>query len=290
MNNLKTGLLLIALTALLILMGFAVDSAFGTSHFIYVFFVISIGMNIFQYWYSDKLVLTMHRAKPVSPAELPELHDVVGRLAQQAGIPKPAVYVVPSNVPNAFATGRDPRHAAVAVTEGIMQVMDWRRLEAVLAHELAHVKNRDTLVSTLAAMIAGTIMLLSYVARFGLFFAMGSRDRGGGGNAIGALVLMIIAPIAAIIIQMAISRSREFKADEEGSRISRKPLALADALTTLENVVKQHKFKGSPTMSHLYIVNPFRGKDVARLFSTHPSTEERVKRLNEIASKMGAFS
>lgn len=285
----KTALLLITLTALLILVGWTLDVAFHTSSFIYVFFIISMGMNVLQYWYSDKLVLTMHRARAISPSDKPQLHEMIDRLSRQAQIPKPAVYLVPSDVPNAFATGRNPQHAAIAVTEGILRVMDERQLEGVLAHELAHVKNRDTLISTVAAMMAGTIMMLSHVARWGAIFAMGSRDRDGGANAIGALLVAILAPIAAVIIQLAISRSREYKADEQGAAFSRNPLGLADALATIENVVKRHQLKGAPTMSHLYIVNPFRGKSIANLFSTHPSTEERIKRLHDMARKMGIY-
>ncbi|MCD6386594.1 zinc metalloprotease HtpX [Candidatus Sumerlaeota bacterium] len=290
MNNIKTGMLLIVLTALLVFVGILVDQAFHTRYFMFVFFIFSVGMNLVNYWYSDKIVLKLHGAQPVSPAEMPELHDIVGRLALQAGIPKPAVYIVPTDIPNAFATGRSPRHAAVAVTQGILNTLDWRELEGVLAHELAHIRNRDTLISTVAAIIAGLIMLLSGIARWGLFFAMGSRDRDSGGSAFAALAVAIFAPIAALIIQMAISRAREFKADEQGARISHKPLALADALVRIENAVSRYRYQGTPTMSHLYIINPLRGRSLRSLFSTHPSTQERVKRLQELAKQMGVYA
>lgn len=288
MNTLKTGLLLIALTALLIFVGAVLDSYFpGT---LYFFFILSIVMNLLTYWFSDKLVLMLHGAREVTPAQQPELHDMINRLAYQAGIPKPRVYIVPTDIPNAFATGRSPRHAAVAVTTGILKTLDWRQLEGVLAHELAHIKNRDILISTIAAIIAGTIMMLARVAHWGLILGGGSRDRGRNGSGLAALAIMIFAPIAALIIQLAISRSREYSADETGARISRNPLALADALITIENFVKNYKFQGSPTMAHLYIINPFRGESLLRLFSTHPSTQERVKRLRELARRMGIYA
>ncbi len=290
MNNLKTGLLLVSLTVLLILVGWAMDRVLNTGYFIYLFFVMSVGINVVTWWYSDTIVLKMHRAQPLSPSEAPELHDIVGRLSRQAGIPKPAVYIVPTDVPNAFATGRNPHHAAVAVTQGILRIMDWRQLEGVLAHELAHIKNRDTLVSTVAAIIAGLIMMIASVARWGLIFGMGSRDSDSdGGDALAAIAVAIVAPIAALMIQMAISRSREFKADETGARLSHRPLELAHALVTIDQAVSRVRLKGSPSMSHLYIINPFRGKSFARLFSTHPSTEERVRRLREIARQMGSI-
>lgn len=290
MNNIKTGILLIVLTALLVFVGILIDQMFHTTYFMFLFFIFAVGMNLVNYWYSDKIVLKLHGAQPVSPAELPELHEIVGRLALQAGIPKPAVYIVPTNIPNAFATGRSPAHSAVAVTHGLLNTLDWREIEGVLAHELAHIKNRDTLISTIAAIIAGLIMLLSGLARWGLFFAMGSRDRDSSGNALAALAVAIFAPIAALIIQMAISRAREFKADEQGARISHKPLALADALVRIENAVSQYRYQGTPTMSHLYIINPLRGSSLRSLFSTHPSTEERVKRLRELAKRMGVYA
>jgi heat shock protein HtpX len=218
MNTFKTGILMIALTALLLLVGHMLDYALHASGFIYLFFIMSVGVNLASYWYSDKIVLSMYRAKEVSPAESPALHEIVERLAERAKIPKPRVYVIPSEAPNAFATGRDPAHAAVAVTQGILRLLDKEELEGVLAHELSHVKNRDTLISTVVAIMAGMIMMLASIARWGLILGgmRGDDDNAGGG--LGALLVMIVAPIAAMLIQFAISRSREYRADVAGSR------------------------------------------------------------------------
>lgn len=272
MNAIKTALLMGLLTLLLVFVGNLVGGANGAMFA----FIIALGMNFFSYWFSDKVVLATYRAKEVSEAEAPQLHATVRRLTQRARLPMPKVYIIPSETPNAFATGRNPEHAAVAVTTGILKMLNQDELEGVLGHELAHVKHRDILIGTIAATIAGAINMLYYM---GLFFGGDDDD----GNPIVSLVMLIVAPIAAMMIQMAISRSREFAADRGGAEISGKPLALASALINLENGVARIPMKASPTTAHMFIVNPLRGKGLASLFSTHPSTEERVQRLRQLA-------
>jgi heat shock protein HtpX len=236
-------------------------------------------MNFGSYWYSDKIVLKIYHAREVTSAEAPELCSMVQRLADRAGLPMPKVCIVNSPMANAFATGRDPKHAAVAVTTGIMKILDKNELEGVIAHELTHVKNRDTLISAMAATLAGVITYMANIAQWGLIF--GGRDDDGG-NIVGALAMIILAPIAALLIQLAISRGREFGADKGGAEISGKPLALASALAKLEGAAGAIKVDANPSTAHMFIVNPLKGRAMASLFSTHPSTEERIKRLTSM--------
>lgn len=263
------------LTILLVFLGKLIGGQNGAL----IAFFLAAGMNFFSYWYSDKMILATYRAQPVTEAQQPRLYAMVRRLAQHAQLPMPKVYVIPSATPNAFATGRDPQHAAVAVTEGILRQLNQDELEGVLAHELAHIKNRDILIGSVAATIAGAINMLYY---FGLFFGGGGDDDDG--NPFVSLLMIILAPIAAMLIQMAISRSREYAADRGGALISGKPLALASALENLERGVARVPMKAKPTSAHIFIVNPLRGGGIASLFSTHPSTRERVHRLREMAS------
>lgn len=262
------------LTVLLVFVGNLIAGQSGAI----IALVIAAGMNFFSYWFSDKMVLAMYRAQEVSEAQAPELYNTVRRLSQQARLPMPKVYIIPNDTPNAFATGRDPQHAAVAVTQGIMRTLNQEELEGVLSHELAHVKHRDILIGSVAATIAGAINMLYYI---GFFFGFGGDDDEG--NPLLALVMLIVAPIAAMLIQMAISRSREYAADRGGAEICGKPLALASALQNLERGVERIPMKTNPASAHMFIVNPLRGGGIASLFSTHPPTEERVKRLREMA-------
>ncbi len=285
-NTLKTFLLLAALTALFLVLG----EAFGGRTGLTIALILAGVMNFFAYWYSDKLALKMAGARPVSPSEAPELHQLVAKLAAQAGIPKPKVYVIPSETPNAFATGRNPEHAAVAVTAGIMHLLNWDELEGVLAHEIAHIKNRDILVSTLAAVLAGAIAYLANMAQWSLFFGGVFGDDDEDHNPLGyvGLILMIIlAPLAAMLIQMAISRSREYLADATGAKICRCPLSLARALQKLEEWNQRLPMQVNPAQAQMFIVNPLRGSTLANLFSTHPPIEDRIRRLLEMAQKEG---
>ena len=273
MSTIKTAFLMGLLTILLVFLGNWIGGANGAM----IAFLIAAGMNFFSYWYSDKMILHTYRAKEVTEAQAPELYATVRRLAQSGRLPMPKVYIIPRDTPNAFATGRNPQHAAVAVTEGILRTLSQDELEGVIAHELAHVKNRDILIGSVAATIAGAINMLYY---FGLFFGGGGDDDDG--NPLISLVMIIVAPIAAMMIQMAISRSREFAADRGGAEISGKPLALASALENLERGVARIPMRAKPTHAHMFIVNPLRGGGIASLFSTHPSTRERVRRLHEL--------
>ncbi len=240
--------------------------------------------NFLSYWFSDKIVLSMYKAKEISPEEAPELHQVVEELAAAAGIPKPRLYVVPQQAPNAFATGRSPSHSAVAVTEGILRVLDLRELRGVLSHELSHIRNRDTLVQTIAATLGAAITFLARMAYFSRFFGMG-RDNDT--NPLELLVMLLVAPIAALLIQMAISRSREYLADETGARISRDPLALASALEKLHSFSRRVPLSGNPATSHLFIVAPrFSSASLAALFATHPPVEKRIARLRAMAGEI----
>lgn len=280
-NMFKTTILLATLTGLLILVGRAIGGPVG----MIIAFLFAVVLNFGSYWYSDKIVLKMYRAKEVTPAESPNLHRIVDGLALKAGMPKPKVYVVESGMPNAFATGRNPQHAAVAVTTGILNILSYEEIEGVLAHELAHVKNRDTLISAVAATIAGVITMLASMARWAAIFGgFGGRDDDSGGGIIGFIVMAVLAPIAATLIQLAISRSREYAADAEGARICKKPWALADALEKLEygNSHFQPSIRDvqpKETSAHMFIVNPLKGGAIQSLFRTHPVTDERVKRL-----------
>jgi heat shock protein HtpX len=247
-------------------------------------FVFALAMNGFSYWFSDKLVLRMYRAEEVSEAGAPELYGVVGDLAMRANLPMPRVYVIPSDAPNAFATGRNPSHAAVAVTRGTLRMLSREELAGVMAHELAHVKNRDILIGTVAATIAAAISLLANIAQFAMIFGGGRRDNNGGGI-LGLLAMMIVAPIAAALIQMAISRSREYEADKTGAEISGNPLWLASALGKLDMASKRVTVGASPATAHMFIVNPLRGGAIASLFSTHPPMEERISRLEAMVGR-----
>jgi heat shock protein HtpX len=278
MNRLKTTLLLTSLTLLLVLMG----NALGGQSGMLIAFVFATGMNFFSYWYSDKLVLKLHKAREVDQHDAPELFAMVARLARRAELPMPRVYIIPGESPNAFATGRNPQHAAVAATEGILRLLSLEEIEGVMAHELAHVKNRDTLIGTIAATLAGAIAMLGNMLQWGAIFGGGQRDNGGGGL-LGSLALAIVAPMAALMVQMAVSRSREFHADETGARISGKPQALASALAKLQQASRTRPMQGAiPATAHLFIVNPLHGAGLAKLFSTHPPMEERIARLQEM--------
>ncbi len=291
MNQIKTLILLTVLTLLFVWFGRLVGGQIGM-----VYALLFAGlMNFLAYFFSDKIVLAMYRAREVSEHEAPELHEIVERLALKAGIPKPRVYIIPTQTPNAFATGRNPNHAAVAVTEGILRILNSEELEGVLAHEIAHIKHRDTLIMTVAATIAGAIAVLADFARWFLWFGAYDRDREGNANplALVALVVMIIVlPVAALLIQLAISRAREFLADEGGAYISGKPLALASALAKLEQAVAYVPMaEANPATAHLFIVNPFGGGGglgswFVNLFRTHPPTEERIARLQALAFRV----
>lgn len=277
-NTFKTVFLLGTLTGLLVVFG----NYFGGTQGMMIAFLFALVMNFGAYWFSDKIVLAMYKARPVTEAEAPELVSLVRSLSQRAHLPMPKVWIVPSPAPNAFATGRNPQHAAVAVTEGLLQIMNRDQLEGVLAHELGHVTNRDTLISAVAATLAGVIMMLANMARWAAFFGGGRDDEDRGGGILGLLGMAILAPIAALLIQMAISRTREFVADATAARLTKKPLALASALERLQVAAERIPLDANPATSHMFIVNPLSGKSLLRLFSTHPPVEERVKRLRAI--------
>jgi heat shock protein HtpX len=277
-NTLKTTALLAALTVLFILLG----EMLGGEQGMVVAFVFAGVMNFASYWWSDKIVLWMYGAREVSEAEAPEFHALVRRLTQQAGLPMPRVYIIPTESPNAFATGRNPDHAAVAATEGILRLLTTDELEGVMGHELGHVRNRDILTSTVAATLAGAIMMLARMAQWAAFFGgvrSSDDDEGGVGGIVGTLLLAILAPLAAMLIQMAISRAREYQADATGAQISHKPWALADALEKLERASSVVPMNANPATAHLFIVNPLSGSSILNLFSTHPPIEARVARL-----------
>jgi heat shock protein HtpX len=274
-NIFKTAALLGALTALLVLIG----GALGGQQGMLVAFFFALVMNFASYWFSDKLVLAMYGAKPIEEAEAPGLYRVVRTLATRAGIPMPRVYLIPSQTPNAFATGRNPEHATVAVTQGIMQMLDEHELEGVLAHELAHVKNRDVLIATIAATLAGAITYLAHMAQWAAIFGGRRDDEEEGSGAFGAILMAILAPIAAMLIQLAVSRAREYQADATGARLAGQPWGLAKALEKLHIASQALPMQASPATAHLFIVNPLSGSAWLTLFSTHPPIEERVARL-----------
>lgn len=274
-NIFKTAALLGALTALLVLIG----GALGGQQGMLVAFFFALVMNFASYWFSDKLVLAMYRAEPIEEAEAPGLYRVVRTLATRAGIPMPRVYLIPSQTPNAFATGRNPERAAVAVTQGIIETLDERELEGVLAHELAHVKNRDVLIATIAATLAGAITYLAHMAQWAAIFGGRRDDEEEGGGAFGAILMAILAPIAAMLIQLAVSRAREYQADATGARLAGQPLGLAKALEKLHRASQALPMQASPATAHLFIVNPLSGGAWLTLFSTHPPIEERMARL-----------
>lgn len=286
MNGLKTAVLMAALTIILVLMGAMV----GGEHGALLMLILSLGMNFFSYWFSDKIVLKMYGAQPVTREESPNLYGLVEDLSKRAGLPMPKVCIIESNVPNAFATGRNPSHAAVAVTTGIMQVLSYEELAGVLAHELSHIQHRDTLISTVAASIAGVISTLAMFAKWGAIFGSG-RDRENS-NPIAVILVAIIAPIAAAVIQMAISRSREYSADQRGGEICGNPLYLANALEKIEYYARHQaplEHAGNAT-AHLFIINPFSGKNLSALFSTHPQTQDRIAKLRAQAQERGITS
>ncbi|MEG6615775.1 zinc metalloprotease HtpX [Peptococcaceae bacterium 1198_IL3148] len=280
MNTLKTFTLMGFLTILLVFIG---NAFFGQSGAM-MFFIIAMAMNLFGYFYSDKMAIKMTRSYPVSRAEAPELYALVENLVKRAGIPMPRLYITPSDQPNAFATGRNPQNAAVAVTEGLLRLMNRSELEGVIAHELAHVKNRDILISTIAAGLAGAISMMGNALQWGAIFGMGRSDDEGGGGMIGGLIMAIIAPIAAAIVQMAISRSREYAADATGAKIAGSPDGLSNALLKLQAAAQRIPMQVNPAASHMFIINPLSGASVARLFSTHPPLEDRVARLRAMRS------
>lgn len=283
MNFFKTVFLLTALTLLLVFIGGAIGGEQGMM-FALVFACV---MNLGAYWFSDKLVLAMYRAQPFSETEAPGVHRIVRELTEKAGMPMPRIYRIPSPAPNAFATGRNPRHAVVAVTQGILELLNEDELKGVLGHELAHVQHRDILIASVAATIAGAISMLSSMARWALMFGGGRRtSREGGSNPFVLLVTAIVAPIAALLIQLAVSRSREFHADEGGAELTEEPLQLASALRKLEAGCRRiPMLEANPATAHLFIVNPLHGGGIAKLFSTHPPLEERIERLEGLARR-----
>ena len=286
MNTLKTTILLATLTGLLM----AVGRLFGGSNGMMIMLLISVVMNFASYWYSDKVVLNMYGAREVTPQEAPDLIRLVSGLVQKAKLPMPKVYIMDTEVPNAFATGRDPEHAAIAVTSGIMRALKHEELEGVIAHELAHVKNRDTLISTIVATLALIFTMIANIAQWSAIFGMGrSDDDDGGGGILEFVFLIVLAPLAATLIQLGISRSREFLADETGGAMCGKPLALASALHKIEYYAQnQTMLEATPATSHMFIVNPFSGAGgwVVSLFSTHPKTAERIARLQAQSQKI----
>jgi heat shock protein HtpX len=279
MNMLRTTFLMALLTVLLVMAGGAIGGRSGMT-----FALIMAGvMNFVSYWFSDKIVLAMYGAKEVSEAEYPDFFGMVRQLAVQAGMPMPKVYIIPSETPNAFATGRNPEHAAVAATTGILRILTREELMGVMAHEISHVRHRDILISTIAATIAGAITYMAHMAQWAAIFG-GGRDRDeGGGGVFGLIVMAIVAPIAAMLIQMAISRSREYEADKGGAEIVGNPLYLAGALRKLETANRQIPMDANPSTAHMFIVNPLTGGGLMSLFSTHPPMEERVRRLEAMA-------
>ncbi len=285
MNGLKTLMLLTALTVLFVAIGYLVGGQSG----MIIAFGFAVVMNFVSYWFSHKIVLSMYRAKEVVETDAPRLHSMVQRLATQAGLPMPRVYLIPNNSPNAFATGRNPANGVVAFTQGILDLLSEDELEGVTAHELAHIKNRDILTQTIAATIAGAIGMLASMAQWGAIFGgMGNRNdrEGGGGNMIGLLVMAIVAPIAAMFVQMAISRAREYAADATGAQISGKPLSLASALRKLHSGAARLPMNANPATAHMFIVNPLSGRSMMSLFSTHPPVEERIARLEGMVYKV----
>jgi len=279
-NQFKTAILLGVLTCIIIWIG----NVLGGQNGMMFAFILALGMNFFSYWFSDKIVLSMYRAKEVTEADAPDLFASVQKLTSASGLPMPRVYIIQSDSPNAFATGRNPSHAAIAVTSGIMRLLTREELEGVLAHELAHVHNRDILIGTIAAVLAGAITFIANMARWAAIFGGGSRDDEEGSSGIELLVLAVIAPIAAMIIQLAISRSREYLADETGARFAGNPFCLASALEKLNYASRKIPLPANPTTAHMFIVKPFSGKAMMSLFSTHPPIEERIKRLRAMRS------
>ncbi|MGE0005498.1 MAG: zinc metalloprotease HtpX [Parvibaculaceae bacterium] len=283
MNVMRTGILLAGLVALFLAVGYVIGGQMG----MLIALVLSIGMNAFAYWNSDKMVLSMHGARPIDRAASPDFYDMIARLSRNAGLPMPKIYVMDNPQPNAFATGRDPEHAAVAATTGLLSSLSYDEIEGVMAHELAHIRNRDTLIMTVTATIAGAVSMLGNFA----FFFGGGRDRNSGLGVIGMLLMIIVAPLAAMLVQMAISRTREYSADRGGAGISGKPMALASALARISDAahhIENDTAEANPATAHLFIVNPLSGHRMDNLFSTHPATENRIAALKQIAGERGA--
>jgi heat shock protein HtpX len=281
MNRVKTAMLLAALTALFLWFGQALGGRDG----VMMALAFATVMNFASYWWSDKIVLKMYGAKEIDEAQSPELYSIVRNLAQAGQIPMPKVYLIPEEAPNAFATGRNPQHAAVAVTEGLLRMLSREEIAGVLGHELGHVRNRDTLIMVVAATLAGALSMLASMAQWGMILGGGRSSDDRGGNPIALLVGIIVAPLAAMLIQMTISRSREFLADEAGAQFSGNPMALASALRKIQGYSQQVPMQhGTPATAHLFIINPFSGGGMAKLFSTHPPTEERIARLEAMAA------
>ena len=277
-NTFKTALLLTAMTLLLMVAG----RALGGQRGMLMALVLAAVMNFISYFFSDKIALAMYRAQPISRDDLPRVYNIVERLAQKVGLPMPKVYLIPNDSPNAFATGRNPNHASVAVTQGILGLLNDEELEGVLAHELGHVRNRDILISSVAATIAGAITYLASIARWGMIFGGygGNRDDRRGGGAIGAILMMFLAPIAASLIQLAVSRSREYSADDTGAHWTGNPYALASALAKIDAYSRRMPLVATPSTAHLFIIQPFLGgMSFGNLFSTHPPTAKRIERL-----------
>ncbi len=286
-NQLKTVALLGLLSGLLVLGGY---SLVGNEQGLYMGLILAAFTSFGSWYFSDKMALAAYQAQPIARQESPQLYDLVAALSQRAGIPMPAVFVIPTQSPNAFATGRDPNHAAVAVTEGIIQLLSEDELAGVLAHELTHIRNRDTLTQAVAGTLAGAITFLGRMLSFGALYGPVTRDDRQGGNPLGVLFLIVLAPLAAVVIQLAISRTREFSADQGAAEITHNPLALARSLEKLEEVGHQIPMNGNPALSPLLIVNPLANGGLQSLFRTHPSTQERVRRLVELAQQQQADS
>ena len=288
-NQIRTGLLLALLTVFILVIGRVLGGRQG----MVIALIFAAGMNFFSYWFSDKLVLRMYGAKPVSPKEAPEIHQMIRTLTQRAGLPMPKVYVIPQDSPNAFATGRNPEHAAVAVTQGLVKLMNREEIMGVLAHELAHVNNRDILIGSIAATMAGAIMMIANMARWSAFFGggRGDNDENRGLGSLGLILMSIIAPLAAVIIQMTISRSREYHADAVGAGFAGNPEGLARALEKLEAYAQRLPMDANPSTAHMFIVNPLSGRNLMSLFSTHPPVPERIARLrgNRSIRSVGGF-
>ena len=277
-NQIKTTILLTLMTVLFMMIG----KALGGSTGMVMALIFAGGMNFFSYWYSDKLVLKMYNATEISPDDAPDLYHMVSRLARNSGMPMPKVYIIPQDQPNAFATGRNPENAVVAVTQGLLQLLDRNQIEGVLAHELGHIKNRDILIGTIAATMAGALMMLANMAKWSAIFGGFNRNddgEGGGGGFIELIVMAVIAPMAAMLIQMAISRSREYMADAASAGMTGNPEGLASALEKIGSYTRQIPMETNPSTAHMFIANPLSGARMMSLFSTHPPIEERVARL-----------
>jgi len=281
MNTLKTAFFLTLLTLLLIFIG----RILGGNSGMVIALIFAAILNLGSYWFSDKIVLGIYRAQKIEEGDNPGLYRIIRRIASQANLPMPKVYIISTDSPNAFATGRNPEHSAVAVTSGILRILSEEELEGVISHEMSHIKNRDILISSIVATVAGAISMLAQMAQFAAIFG-GGRDEENRGGGLGLLFMAIIAPIAALLIQLAISRSREYQADESGAKISHKPLALAGALKKLSYASQRIPLEANPSTAHLFIVNPLTGKGLASLFSTHPPLEERISRLEGLAKSL----